>query len=315
MTIQQLQFFIAVSKYEKFTMAADELYISQSSLSKQIMALENELAVALFIRNRRRIELTEVGQQLLRYATRIVSEYDAMVDCADRYKKERSGVIRIGGMPILGSYGVSEALFQFESLHGTYHPEIIETITAEVLDLLTAGKLDLGAIRLRVSDYEGRQFRVIPLIDDEQVLVVNWAHPLAGRERIDLREAGDSHFIQHYVDPLSSAYQLQLIEKTIPSSSVELVGMKMDSIKRTIIQKGYVSLVLRKTAEAHFAPEVCIVPLSEPSILTLSLLMRKNEHMPACETLVDYLIERFRGRNSAPFLRETSGERGNLAAV
>ena len=75
-TIEQLKYFLAVEKYKNFSVASYELCISQSSLSKQIKALENELDTILFDRTTRNITLTDTGKEFLIYAKYSIKSYD-----------------------------------------------------------------------------------------------------------------------------------------------------------------------------------------------------------------------------------------------
>ena len=78
-TIEQLKYFLAVEKYKNFSVASYELCISQSSLSKQIKALENELATILFDRTTRNITLTDTGKEFLIYAKNSIKSYDNII--------------------------------------------------------------------------------------------------------------------------------------------------------------------------------------------------------------------------------------------
>ena len=79
MEIRQLQFFLTVAQTGSFSEAAEDLFISQSSLSKQIISLETELGVSLFDRSRRKIALTPAGESLLGSAHIIDDAYQAML--------------------------------------------------------------------------------------------------------------------------------------------------------------------------------------------------------------------------------------------
>ena len=68
MELKQIRYFLAIVEVGSFSVAADELYISQSSLSKQISALEKELGVRLFDRSKRQIALTAAGEACLKHA-------------------------------------------------------------------------------------------------------------------------------------------------------------------------------------------------------------------------------------------------------
>ena len=78
-TIEQLKYFLAVEKYKNFSIASYELCISQSSLSKQIKALENELDTILFDRTTRNITLTDTGKEFLIYAKNSIKSYDNII--------------------------------------------------------------------------------------------------------------------------------------------------------------------------------------------------------------------------------------------
>lgn len=78
-TIEQLKYFLAVEKYKNFSVASYELCISQSSLSKQIKALENELDTILFDRTTGNITLTDTGKEFLIYAKNSIKSYDNII--------------------------------------------------------------------------------------------------------------------------------------------------------------------------------------------------------------------------------------------
>lgn len=79
MDLTQIAYFLAIVDAGSFTAAAEELYISQSSLSKQIRALEKELNADLFDRGRRQIELTPWGKAILPHARHLHEAHEAML--------------------------------------------------------------------------------------------------------------------------------------------------------------------------------------------------------------------------------------------
>ena len=79
MTILQVKFFLAICEFGGFSAAADEMYISQSSLSKQIKSLETELGLPLFLRSNNKVSLTPGGEMFLTYARIFVNTYSDMV--------------------------------------------------------------------------------------------------------------------------------------------------------------------------------------------------------------------------------------------
>ena len=76
MTIAQIKYFLAILEYSNFSNAAEEMYISQSSLSKQIKSLENELGITLFARSNNKVSLSPGGKLFYKYAKIISENYE-----------------------------------------------------------------------------------------------------------------------------------------------------------------------------------------------------------------------------------------------
>ena len=87
MNIRQMQSFLKVAETGSFTAAAEELFLSQSSLSKQVIALESELGVLLIDRSRRKIALTAAGEIFRKHAQTLNADYLVML--ADRANTKR----------------------------------------------------------------------------------------------------------------------------------------------------------------------------------------------------------------------------------
>lgn len=296
MRIAQLQYFYTVCCCESFTGAAEILFISQSSLSKQIMALERELGIQLFERSSRHVRLTSAARMILPYTETILKQKDAIMHEIEEYKMKFAKVIRLCGLPVLYPYGLSDAIFHFEQLHKDCRVEITETITPELLGNMMTGKADIGIVRFDLTDYVAPDgLRLIPLIDDKQVLVVPKESPLAARGRIHLSEAAKEDFIQFNTDTIISAYHIRLLNKHIPSASLHLTTMKMDSIKSCILTKGWVSLMMQKVAESYYQhSDASILELDEDHIiLTLCLMVRRDEKSAPSISLINYLREHF----------------------
>lgn len=95
MDMFQLKYFVSAASIGNFTLASYENSISQSSFSKQIMSLENELGVKLFERKKRNIILTPAGTQFLEYAYRMLNTYDEMIIGMETYSTFRTLPVRI----------------------------------------------------------------------------------------------------------------------------------------------------------------------------------------------------------------------------
>lgn len=145
MDIRELKYFLAVAKEENLSRAAEYLYITQPSLTRQMQNLESEIGRPLFIRGGRKMTLTETGLQLQKRAQEIVDLYDKTR--ADLVMPEKiSGEVNIGGGE---SYAVEQIANVIKELQETY-PDIVFNIysgnTNDVAEKIDKGLLDFGIL-------------------------------------------------------------------------------------------------------------------------------------------------------------------------
>ncbi|MBS4024689.1 MAG: LysR family transcriptional regulator [Clostridia bacterium] len=100
MEIRQLQYFISVAEHLNFTKAASDHYIAQAAISQQIMSLEQQLGVKLFVRNNRSVELTSAGKVLYKEAKVIIAKSNEAIRKTKRAASGFEGTLKVG---ILGT--------------------------------------------------------------------------------------------------------------------------------------------------------------------------------------------------------------------
>lgn len=189
MTLNQLYYFQTVARYENYRKAAEDLYISQPSLSRSIAALENELGVLLFEKNGRGVHLTKSGKLFLEHANKIITE----CEIARNKMKELSvdgGRIDIGYVfPLASRYiphNVRNFLNREENKNVTFN--FYQNHTSAIAGKVQSGELDVG-----FGGYTDRDdFEFFPVLSDEIVLITPKEHELAAREAVSLQE------INHY---------------------------------------------------------------------------------------------------------------------
>jgi aminoethylphosphonate catabolism LysR family transcriptional regulator len=195
-TLIQLRSFIAVARYNGFTAAARALRTSQTTITSQIQALEEEHGVRLFERRGRRIDLTPVGAELLQLARQIVElENDASIMLKDSGAL-RQGSIRIGAV---SPFHVIEMIEAFHSRHPDIYMSMSLGNSDQVLKDLDNYTSDVGIVARSTDDarYYMQHYASYPVI-----AFVHRDHRLAGRgtialadlakERLLMREAGST---------------------------------------------------------------------------------------------------------------------------
>ena len=127
MQIRQLEYFVAVSEHLNFTKAAKQFFISQTAVTQQIKALENELGVTLFYRNNRRVELTPAGRTFLDDAKAILRRTRDAMERAKRADTVFTGNLNIGFIKGFEKTNLSDLLAEFH----VQYPNISFTLTRE----------------------------------------------------------------------------------------------------------------------------------------------------------------------------------------
>jgi len=191
MNFNHLLIFHKVAEKRHFTHAAEELFISQPAVSKQIHELEKTLGQPLFTHIRRSIYLTEAGQLLYDYANRIFalsSEAEAALE--EMHDLER-GRLAIGASTTIGTYLLPELLGHYRTQYPHIQLSLDITNADEVQERLLTHRIEIGLVEGMVSDID---FVKQVWRQDELVLIASPQHPLArDNEQVSLQHLLDEN--------------------------------------------------------------------------------------------------------------------------
>lgn len=169
MNSRQLQYAVMLSETGSFSKLAERLNITQPALSKQILALENELGVKLFNRTSTLISPTPAGAQFLKRAKEILWQESEVKKLMLQYKSDEKGELTIGITPFRGSYIMPDIIKKLAEKFNGLNIKLIEQGTEQLRHDATNGSFDLCIINLPVDE---SVFNVTPLEPDRLVLVV-----------------------------------------------------------------------------------------------------------------------------------------------
>ena len=185
MTLNQILYFRRVARLENYHQAAEELYISQPSLSRSMASLEGELGVTLFEKKGRGVTLTKAGKLFLEHADRIAGDCDVAMGKMQELSSD-GGKIDIGYIfPLAGHYiphKVRKFLNQEENKNVVFN--FWQNHTPAIAEKISTGELDVGfGGYLKREDME-----FFPLSAQELVIITPEKHPLADQEEVPLVE-------------------------------------------------------------------------------------------------------------------------------
>ena len=286
MNFEQLRSFHAVARERGFSRAAEALYLSQSTISMQVAALEKELGVKLFQRLGRRVVLTDAGEVMLGYAFRILSLIDASRGAMMEFKGLSRGDLRVGASLTIGNYLIPKVLGDFRRRHPGVRVVLEIAPTERIAAATLAGNLDVGLVEAEVDDPD---LNTSSFFADELVLIVAPHHPWAQREAVGVAELAMEPFIDR--EPGSGTREIvrqRLAERSVSIRPALEMGSP-EAIKSAVRAGLGVAIVSRLTVELEVRNGLLIeVPL-EGFYTTRRFLILQHRAMNASPSLKAFL--------------------------
>lgn len=277
MDINYLIEFLALVENKNYSEAADKLYISQSTLSKHIIALEKELNFVLFDRDTRHIQLSDYGQEFYKYAKKIVETYK---DGINKIKKnmisDSIGPLRIGSIPVMPHYEISSTIGRFHGKYPDIKYELSVNDSANLIKALKTQEVDLAFIRF--FDDIDSTIETLRYAEDELVAVFPKDHRLAKNDIIHISILRNEDFL--FLHKNTSLFNICM--KTCESGNftpkIIYTGHRIENILDLIENGLGISLLMNKHIKYYENRNIKIVKLhpTTKSQILLCKLQRKT---------------------------------------
>jgi DNA-binding transcriptional LysR family regulator len=178
--LRQLRYFIAVAERLSFSRAAEQLHISVPALSRAIRQLEEDLRVELFVRDRRRVALTDAGRVLLAEGKTVNAHVERIPASLAQAEKGEKGLVRIGvGLHL--TERLSPALLAYSRKRPNVEIQCRDIFSAHQSRALVEGDIDVGFLRPPVDSI---QLASEPLFQERWIVLVSKRSPLAKRKAL-----------------------------------------------------------------------------------------------------------------------------------
>lgn len=222
---RQLRYFVIVCRMKSFTRAAEEIGVSQSSLSRSVLKLEEAIGQPLLERKPREVVTTDVGELFLARAEQILAL--AEDSFAEVSEAANHGRIRLAVIPTIAPYFLPTVLSKFSKQHPNVSIIVQEDTTENSIRMIRHGDIDVAILALPVSE---KYLEVESLFEEELVLVLPNGHPLAKKKIVKVSDAKDYPFVM-----LDQAHCLSdNIESFCKMQSVQPVAIERTSQLATV---------------------------------------------------------------------------------
>jgi len=194
----------AVAEEGSLTRAGQRLHLTQSALSHQLLALEDDLGTRLFERLRKKMVPTPAGERLLQSAQSVLAELDRAAEEIRAGAQGRKGVLRLATQCNTVYHWLPARLQIYQRHFPDVAVQVVAGATQDPVSFLMEGKLDLAVMHGTVRD---RALRLEPLFEDEMVALVHPRHPLAQKLWLSPEDFRNEHLISYTEFRQSLVYQ------------------------------------------------------------------------------------------------------------
>ncbi len=215
MELQQIRYFIAVYETLNFTKAAAQCQVSQPALTKAIKRLEDYLGSTLFVRDGRRVIVSEFGKILHPNLEEMLRQDQAVKTLIKNFRLLDKTPLSVGVMVTIGPTALAPFLVDFRIKHPGIEVSVVERPLMELLRALKEGEVEVAL--LHDPEQDNGDIRAEPIYQERYVVVLPPGHALAARDEIRLKDLSK----QSYVDRLSCEMR-ELVMAKAAMEGVEL---------------------------------------------------------------------------------------------
>ncbi|MEN9728525.1 MAG: hypothetical protein RL434_2891 [Pseudomonadota bacterium] len=262
MTLQELRYLVAVARERHFGRAAEKCFVSQPSLSVAIKHLEEELDVAIFERTRTEVVVTEIGQQIVAQAARVLEEAAKVKQMAAAGKDQLAGALRFGVIHTIAPYILPDLVAALR-LRARHMPLDIEENQTDQLDrMLAEGAIDVALLAL---PFEAPGVETVPLYDEDFEIIVPARHPWARRKQVSADELEQENLLLLSIGHCFRDQVLAACSRFARPNDNTRQGNSLETLRSMVASGMGLTVVPATAATARFAtPLVKRIPFAEP---------------------------------------------------
>jgi DNA-binding transcriptional LysR family regulator len=287
MELRHLRYFVALAEEMNFTRAAEQLGITQPSLSSQMRQLETEMGTPLIRRNTRGIELTDAGKLMLQEARIILNDVERAKTGVARRARGETGQINIGSAGAVYFHPRIPAIIRDFKRE---HPEVIlvpeQSNTALLLARLCAGAIDLALVRPPLVETEG--LRSESLVREGTLVVLPADHRLAQAKSVPLSALARERIVL-FPRRINPALYDALLASFVAAGFTPQLGQDAPQMASAIpmVAAGFGVTVVPESMRHVRCPGAVLIPIEGPAVAAeICLGYRRSERSAAVKNFI-----------------------------
>lgn len=278
MDVRDLQVFLSVAKHLNYTRAAEEVNLSQPSVSVRMRQLERDLGSKLFEQLGKKVALTEAGQLLIPYATRVIAILEDVRHAVDELKGLERGSLRIGASTTPGMYLVPQTIAHFKQRYPRVEVHLAVRDTRQIEEGVIQNEFDFGFVGGHLA---GDDVDVIPWLTDQIVLVTAPKHRLAQKKSVKPHDLQKERFIIREPGSATRAAILTHLQKRDVEMNTIMEMENPESVKKAVQSGLGIAFISKFAVETELKARTLVnVHVRGLDIQReLKIVFRKDKHL------------------------------------
>lgn len=290
MELKKLEYLESIYRLRSFTKAAEELYISQPSLSNAIQKLEGELKVKLINRDEKPLVFTQEGERFMWHVYRILNTVREATFDMKEMADARKRLLTVAWPSCTVNDSILTKIYtDFHELYPQYQIALIDDTIQNTLVRLSSEDIDLAFVHIP-DDFNLEAFEFIPVLCCEVCVMLPRNHRLAGNERISCQMLEAERIFTFQPGSLIR----QKLEDSFRKASVcpEIVNVNQIEVAKRMARQGHGITFSTKDDMVTIMEEddLILVPLKEPISFVKGFLMKRGRsHSPAVWSMINFV--------------------------
>ena len=272
MKLHQMYYFDAVCRLGSVSRAAEELHISQPSVSSSIRELEQEFNIALFHRIKKRLVLTSEGEYFLSKIQPILSLTDELSQEMSQLGNKQNQ-LKLGVPPMIGTILFPSMFKTFKPMYPDIRLDILEFGSKQTIELVAGDVLDMAIVI--TNGLETSSFHVIDILETQMVLCVQKNHPLSKCTSVDLNQLTGEPLILLKEDSYQNMVLKQRFDTLNMNPDILTYSNQLTTVERFICEGIASAFLFPQLIKAN--PEITGIPLTDPIPIKIGLIWKKEK--------------------------------------
>lgn len=261
MNLRDLNYLVTVADLRSFVKAAEQCCISQPTLSTQIKKMEQSLGVKIFERNNKKVLVTELGEQIIASAKRVLLEIESMQELARNAQNPMAGNFRLGAFPTLSTYIFPQLVPIIKQELPELRLILIEEKTDLLITQLKQGEIDAALLALPIDE---DFLQIEKLFDDEFSLAVSADHPLANKQSVSQSDLLDKQLLLLDEGHCLRGQALKVCQLIGAEEQHDVRATGLETLRQMVRAGTGITFMPQIAIYKNEEKDICYIPFSNP---------------------------------------------------